>query len=139
VRRFLDILTRLCGYEIRWGSARMAILTKCYAIKIPRIDMGAEGFRSNSREHRKWAESSAAHLCPILSTLPFGMVIIMPRARPLTDSEFAELSAEYVAEAGQWSPPRLAGDFKRENFGFYDGKIVRIDYEGLAARSTAGA
>jgi hypothetical protein len=115
----------------------MVILTKYYAIKIPRIDMGAEGFRSNSREHRKWAESRGAHLCPIVITLPFGMVIIMPRARALTDPEFAELSAAYVAEAGQWSPPRLAGDFKRENFGFHEGTIVRIDYEGLRQGAVA--
>jgi hypothetical protein len=127
------------GWRVEYGTARIVILTKKYAFKLPRVRLLkswrkrslkwlTEGLRANAREWRKWRDSRAEHLCPVLLALPFGLLVVMPRARSLNDGEVAILHNDYVAEGGAWSQP-LRGDFKARNYGMLKGQRVKIDYE----------
>ena len=134
VRHVFDIIARLFGARIEWGSARLVWITARRAFKFARWDRGAIGFRANLNESRIWAASPSDDLCPVLWTGLLGFLIVMPPVIPLTLSESARLFDDYIAEAGAWSP-RLSGDPKPENYGTLDGRRVRVDYEGKRLQS----
>src|SRR5689334_10670858 len=81
----------------RQGCTRIVIMTKRYAFKIPNVLEGCRllysGLLANLQEScfeaAKWPE-----LCPVVFSLPFGLLIVMPRARVLTKSEFMEFDYE---------------------------------------------
>jgi len=80
------------------GATRLVILIGEFAIKLPKPTALARfwrGCRGNSIEERE----HFPELCPVLWCIPFGLALVMPRARMMTDPEFwawAE-SAEYPA------------------------------------------
>jgi hypothetical protein len=121
--------------KIKWGSARVVLVTPRYAFKFARWDRGILGFQANLQESRAWTTSRAEDLCPVLWSAPFGFLIVMPSARPLAADERASFFDDYIAEAGSWSP-RLHGDPKPENYGILDGRRVRLDYEGKRSSAT---
>lgn len=66
-------------------------------------------------------------LCPILFADPFGLIVIMRRARqPISLQEIRDADPDYY--------PDTTAEVKEENFGFLDdGSIVAVDY-GVAGR-----
>jgi hypothetical protein len=54
----------------------------------------------------------------------------MPYARSLTDEEYNKLSFEYINPFNEnpFLPAYYYQDFKRDNYGVYRGRIVRVDY-----------
>lgn len=70
-------------------------------------------------------------LCPIVFACPGGFLLIMRRASPLTDEQFAALNyAEFIKDgrdlpAMEWVLPV---EQKQSSFGIFEGRIVAIDY-----------
>ena len=58
----------------------------------------------------------------MLLALPGGWLVVMRRARPLTEQEFAALSPN------DWGGVLEMVEFKRSSFGMLDGRVVAVDY-----------
>jgi hypothetical protein len=94
-RRFRRLLP-----ECRFGAVRTVLLTPHYAFKLPGRwqldawrwwwDLLLRGLLSNMQE-RRFAAEGWPQLCPIRAALPGGFLVVMPRARPLTDAEWQSL------------------------------------------------
>ena len=66
---------------IRWGANRVVVLTRRYAIKLPRLRCFRYGRLNNLNEWR-WQHEDR-HYCPVLWCAPFGLLSIMPRVQPI--------------------------------------------------------
>jgi len=111
----------------RQGSHRVTILTKNYAIKLPNFPLGWRlfliGLLSNIEEASFYDGES--ELCPTLHALPGGFMNIMPRLTTLTREEFMSLDIDTFSN-NKDIQQKL--DPKPNNFGWYRGRIVLIDY-----------
>jgi hypothetical protein len=116
------------GWEFRQGTMRWVVLTSRYAIKIAgvrpmtfRLELAQgtvlEGFRANRQERRRWLSFPEPRLCPVLWGDRFGIMLVMERAHPLEDREFAELEMRYISEGSFSGHHFYLGDMKRENYG----------------------
>ena len=63
--------------------------------------------------------------CPVLFHLLFGILVIMPRVRVMTDDEFDCFNyPEFIHQNDYYVPVEA----KADSFGWLDGKVVAIDY-----------
>lgn len=104
----------------RNGITRIVLLTKNYAIKLPRWNYGwmkfIEGIYSNLSEQQCWKATQSEHLCPVLYCFG-GFLSIMPRV------EICETEEEIKT-----IPNEEGEDRKPDNYGIYKGKVVCVDY-----------
>jgi hypothetical protein len=115
--------------EIRTGTNRRVILTKHYAIKVPRVRHPACGRRSNLWEREMWQHwrlifPTWENLCPVLFADRFGVVLIMPRAQPADDSTIVDAAME--ADGDCYPLPTV--EFRAEEYGILGGRAVCFDY-----------
>ena len=112
----------------RQGVTREVILTRRYAIKIPKLIYGWHkflcGLLANMQE-RQFAGAGWPQLCPVIFSLPGGWLVVMPRAEMLSDAEWCAFDAKAFCETGDYVIP---AEFKQDSFGKVDGRIVAIDY-----------
>jgi len=151
------------------GAVRTVILTRHYVFKIPGRwrwsgrrwwwEFVLRGLLSNMQE-RKFAWEGWPELCPVCFSVPGGFLIVMPRARPLTEAQWQHFNyrafvtrgegyaeSNFDAMAGDWHQGDLGqplhsfvlgnadpdagiipAEYKRESFGFLNGRIVAVDY-----------
>lgn len=116
-----------------WGCTRFVIVTKRWAIKIPNFKYGwkavLQGLLANLQERRFYRTGfGVPKICPVLFSDPLGLVVIMPACevldRSLTDDE---LEGFFGVPWGD-TTLNVPVEDKPENFGWYDGRIVAIDY-----------
>jgi hypothetical protein len=115
----------------RRGTSRLVICIGKFAVKIAR---NAEGRRCNLDEAKRWRQVKPKRrtmLCPVLATAPYGVALMMPRARPTSQAEadwllktggYPDWDYDGIGDEGhpfEWS----AGDW-----GWLDGKLVALDY-----------
>ena len=118
------------------GVTRRVLLIGNYAVKVPRWRYGwrmfLTGLISNMAETRFKSLSDHFHLCPVLFSIPGGWLNIMPRCTLLTDREWDNICARCNPENDptmiitEWYG--FDCDFKRDNFGVLDGRVVLLDY-----------
>ncbi|EPU3084357.1 hypothetical protein ACVV2V_002700 [Escherichia coli] len=119
------------------GGTRIVILTERLALKFPRVDSWrcfVQGLLSNMTEGQ-WRDFGNKHLCPIKYSNRFGLLVVMARAQEVTNEEkFKEdLSQLLEDESVGVDPCELGVDFfeydgTSKNFGYIDGRLVKIDY-----------
>jgi hypothetical protein len=80
---------------------------------------------ANIQERRFWRFGGWPELCPVLFSLPLGLLIVMPRARELSDSEFSQIDFHGFIERDGYRVPVEA---KSNSFGWLKGRLVAIDY-----------
>lgn len=110
------------------GATRNVFLTKNYAIKIPRMiewKLFLCGLLANMQEVQFWKVFHHEKLCPVLWSLSGGLLIVMPRTHPLTWNDYGQFNYEQFIDAGDWVIPV---EDKQDSFGWYEGRIVAIDY-----------
>lgn len=115
----------------RQGCTRIVFLTKRYAIKIPICTDGFQAFLygllANMQERLfgrlPWYQEMGT--CPIVFSLPYGLLVVMPRVREMTDEEFLEFDVDGFLNQGSY---RIPGEAKSNSFGWLNGKVVIIDY-----------
>ena len=120
--------------EARSGTYRFVVLFHRWVIKFPRAN-SRRRFREGSlanRQERRYARTHAdcRRLCPVLLADPLGLFLVMPKARPLTDQEWADIGPPlgliglFTSEVAI-----IPGEAKRSNLGVLeDGRMVIIDY-----------
>jgi hypothetical protein len=116
------------SFEInRVGCTRIVFLTRKYAFKIPNVTeyrLLLHGLLANLQEctfsAAQWPE-----LCPVLFSLPLGLLVVMPRVRILTDEEFLAIDIERWIDRGEYVVPVEA---KSNSFGWLNGNLVAVDY-----------
>lgn len=110
------------------GVTRRVFLIAEHAIKVPRVRYGWDkflrGLLSNIQEQRFSCMSAQFSLCPTRWSMWGGWLNIQQRCKPLTDEEWATI--EHFSD---WNG--FSCDFKRENFGTLNGRIVLLDYGEL--------
>jgi hypothetical protein len=120
------------AHMIRCGASRYAIMLPSVVLKCPRWDNWREGVASNLRERRIWSRERLSLLCPVIMSSRHGWWLLMPRARSLTDNEWAELEGQLYASVVTDDDPYfgIPVELKRDNFGILQGQPVAVDYGG---------
>lgn len=117
------------------GVTRTVLLTRRWAIKIPGCwNRGLRhwwrhlllGLLANMQEV-EFSRTDWPELCPVRYYLPGGWLVVMPRLRILTESEFAEADYGALVHRPGYEVPAEA---KADSFGWLNGRIVAVDYGG---------
>lgn len=122
--------------ETHGGITRAVLLIGKFAIKVPRVRYGWDkflrGLLSNMTEARFSCLADKFVLAPVIFAIPGGWLNIQRRCEPLTEEEWQSIHAndDDVHNPGHWNG--FFCDFKRNNFGTLDGKIVLLDFGELA-------
>ena len=108
----------------RRGRNRWVILTRRWAIKVPR----PTGWRDflfgllNNLHEAAWSREGTGR-CPVALAVPGGFAIVMPRLRILDEAEFAAVDVAAFNLAHD-----LRAEPKPDSFGWLDGRVVAVDY-----------
>lgn len=124
------------------GTVRIVILCFGLAFKVPypfarkgRNGGLRDGRMSNLEELKLWkrtgsTEIGGVSLCPIKFSLPFGLLIVMPEAKPFTWDEWKAM--DFRDRYDNFTQPATAlgvdDTIKPDTFGRLNGKIVVLDY-----------
>jgi hypothetical protein len=117
------------------GTVRMTICFGPWALKLAR---NATGRRCNRFEAALWARTTEARrnmLCPVLACLPFGVGLVMQRAKPLSEEETEHLKTVDGFPDWDYVPPDEGHPFehKASDWGrLSDGRLVAVDYSAPA-------
>lgn len=120
----------------RTGGTRVVLITKKYAIKFPRFNSWkafVQGMLSNMTEGQ-WKGFGNEHLCPIAYSNRFGLMVVMHKAESVEDEELFNRDLQKLCDDVDNDEDRtLDRDFFEydafpKNFGYYKGKLVKIDY-----------
>lgn len=121
----------MLGFDIRFGMFRRVLLLGPWAIKIPRLKRFKRGRWSNLWERELWKQRAHPALCPVIAADPFGLFVVMPRARDISDAEFEDWwagGALALSEPGQPKVPQMFEE-KPEDAGVLPcGRRVMVDY-----------
>ena len=113
---------------IKYGSTRVCILTKKYAFKIPRLVKFRSflyGLLANINEV-EFSKMKDRRLFPVLFSIPYGFLVVMPRCKQISYSEFTLVIDSDFIEV----PFHIPCEPKYDSFGKLNNKIVAIDYGG---------
>lgn len=127
-------MCRLQMKVCRNGITRAVLLIGPYAIKFPRWRYGwfkyLCGLRSNMTERQFAPLSDEYFLAPTIWAAWGGFMNVQRRCIPLTDDEWERIDVpESELKLMEWHG--MDCDFKRDNFGTLDGRIVLLDYGEL--------
>ncbi len=116
--------------EICQGATRRVFLLGEWAIKVPNFFdgwlPGIMGLKSNMQE-RDFTTLEWRGLCPVLFSFWGGWLVIMKRARPLSDEEWSC----FQPQLSQWLVEKdgvIPAEMKRSSFGVLSGRVVCVDY-----------
>ena len=119
---------------VAWGTSRIVfLLCGPFAFKVPRLRRLRTGFRANREEARVWREGwqqRYPELCPVVASMLFGAIWVMPAVRILTTAEYdAAREREALPEhhPSERPDPQLYED-KVGEWGLLDGRYVVVDY-----------
>jgi hypothetical protein len=119
----------------RRGTTRITVCVGPWALKLAR---NVAGLRCNRFEFDLWKRTKAtrrAMLCPVLAQLPFGLGLIMQRAKPLSEPECDQLKSADEFPDWDYMPPDETCPFehKASDWGrLPDGRLVALDYSAPA-------
>lgn len=112
----------------RRGCTRFVLLTKRYAFKFPNFwdeyRLGLKGLLANLSESQ-FSSNPLPGFCPVLFSLPFGLLVVMPRLQILTDDEFLSLDFEKWRDRGDYV---ICAEAKSDSLGWLGGEVVAVDY-----------
>lgn len=113
--------------RIAYGVTRRVFLFGRRAFKIPTMSewrLFLLGLLANMQE-AKFSKCGWPELCPVLWSLPGGFLVVMRRARVLTDEEFERIDLESFVQGDGYIVP---AEIKSDSFGWLDGRLVAVDY-----------
>jgi len=114
------------GCSLR-GATRLVIFVGGWVLKIPSIHSWKHflwGLLGNMQE-RQFSKSDMEGLCPVIFSIPWGFLNVMPYARPFSDAEFLAFDFKSFTEREDYIIPV---EHKTDSFGWLNGRPVAIDY-----------
>jgi hypothetical protein len=132
--------------QVKAGATRTAILTKRYAIKLPRFYRRGQAFEWSrflqgllaNLLARSWSRCGCEKLCPVYFADPVGLLVVMPRCAPAPplDPHFEINSRALCPVAFEGWRGEYLGDGRfnlpvenvAANFGYLNGRLVSFDY-----------
>lgn len=109
---------------IREGCYRIVFLIGKYAIKIPNFRYEWRhfiyGIYSNIQEYNGWTYTKNPLLCPVIWKSFGCFIIVMKRCDPI--------SSAVLIDYEKWEEIGFGGDDKHDNYGYLNGRIVKLDY-----------
>lgn len=100
------------------GITREVFIFKGLVFKVPSFrsyKLFLTGLLANLQEIYWWKNTKDKRLCPVLFSLPFGLLIVMPYSKPIKKVNYNRFNG-------------LPLDPHISNFGKYKNRIVLIDY-----------
>lgn len=114
--------------EVCHGATRTVLLTRRLAIKVPLLVDGwrgiLRGMLANAQE-RDFASAEWPELCPILFSLPFGLLVVMPRCQQISSNLPRQFWDHFINNNPHYVVPV---ERKIDSIGWHRGRIVAIDY-----------
>ena len=111
------------------GFTRDVSVNGDYVFKTPR---SINGYNANKQEYETWinaGEESRKFLCPVVSMIMDGSLLVMRRAKCFDSyEELDEVKSDLGYSEDDYDG--FTSDLHRGNFGIYDGRLVLIDYGG---------
>lgn len=118
-----DAMAMFCGEVIGVGIARIVYEFLPDPAKVVKIETASCSFQ-NALEWTTWLQLSGTrfeqYLAPCHMISPCGIALVQTRVDPLPPAEDAQLQGLRL--------PAFLTDFKRENYGMIDGRVVAADY-----------
>lgn len=106
------------------GITRTVFILKNVVVKVPNVRYGwrlfLRGLLSNIDENRAWKNTKSELLCPVLFCSWGGWFLIMQKVEWVFKNDL---------DYSRWTNGGFGTDNKPDNFGFLNGKIVKIDYD----------
>jgi hypothetical protein len=115
------------------GATRLVLLVGRWAIKVPRITswkLFLHGLLANMQE-AEFSKAGWPELCPVLWSIPGGLLVVMKRAVPVTDGWW-KTRQDVIDRV--FNPRRgyvVPVERKQDSFGWLDsedGRLVAVDY-----------
>lgn len=109
------------------GITRHVLLVGRWAIKVPRVTYGWRKFLCGllcNQDEALWGRSKLHGICPCLFAIPGGWLIVQPRARVMTEAEFAAFDYKQFVTRREYIIP---AEKKADSFGWLNDQIVAID------------
>lgn len=109
------------------GTTRVVFLIGGYAIKVPSLveyKLFLCGLLANLQEVR-FSETGWNELCPVVFSIPLGVMVVMKRCDPLTRKQFSALGYDKFIHKEDYQVPV---ENKLDSFGILGGRIVAVDY-----------
>lgn len=116
------------GFAFTQGSTRNVILVGDWAFKIPRFvewRLFLYGLLANMQESLFAKSADFPDLCPVLWSIPGGLLVCMRRADPMPYEQWENMKPK------QWLADRNCAvicEGKLDCFGVLEGKPVIVDY-----------
>ena len=112
-----------------FGTTRVTLIVcNKYVFKVPTITsykLFLLGILGNLQE--KQFSNLSRKLCPVYFSFPFGLLNIMPYAKPLTREQYFNLDYQNFVYDSE-SNCQLPVEYKLDSFGIYSNRIVAVDY-----------
>ena len=129
--------------KIKKGTNRLVFIFKKYVIKIPNFTYSwtnfITGILANLRENNTWKWNSgkyesgrSIYLCPVLFGCWGGWFIVMAKCDEMIGDVVRKDSELDTSQHRRFFP----GDDHTCNYGFYKGRLVKLDYGSVDCRIT---
>lgn len=113
------------------GCTRIVFVFRCVVVKVPNFTCQwshfLKGILGNLHENKTWKWNSGKYesgkskfLCPVIWCSWGGWILVMKRAEACDWGE--EINYD------DWSYLGFGGDDKPQNYGWLEGRLVKIDY-----------
>ena len=115
------------NFQTKKGTTRIVFLVGDRAFKFPNISewrLFLQGLLGNMQE-RRFAQTGWPELCPVLWADLIGVLVVMPRARSLTQAEFDSIDWDDFCQNDDYVVP---AERKLDSFGWLGDRLVAVDF-----------
>lgn len=116
--------------RIAYGTTRKVFLIGRYAIKVPATvewRLFLHGLLANAQE-AIFSKTGWPELCPVIFSVPGGWLLVMKRAKTLTDDEWISMDEQEIHQFVTKPDYTVPCELKPDSFGWLDGRLVVVDY-----------
>lgn len=119
--------------KLKQGACRYCLLAGRFAFKFPKstnLETFYLGLLCNISEAKIWRRSPVERrqlFCPVWFSL-FGLVLVMPRVEMLSDREKSAEAIVAIRRRLEEANIPTAIEAKFVNLGYYQGRLVSVDY-----------
>lgn len=126
-----DIVRMLCGDLLGYGVGRRVFLCALDETRVVKIESDARSFQ-NVAEWQLWdalrGTKYEQYLAPCYDISPGGCALIQARVQKLPTLAALKAAGADLQKLREMKLPEFLTDLKTENYGWYKGRVVCMDY-----------